>query len=72
MSFIGELYRRKILSETILNTVFESLLGIHDLNRDIDDLVIEGAINLMNKAGETYEQGLSKSTDDKKSKEKKD
>lgn len=51
IEFIGELYRRKILLETIINIVFESLLGISSINTLIDDLVVEGAINLMEKVG---------------------
>jgi hypothetical protein len=52
IEFVGELYRRKILPEATLVTVFESLLGISDTNDRADDLVIEGAVNLMNKVGE--------------------
>jgi len=51
LDFVGELYRRKILPETILISVFESLLGVSEMNNKIDDLVIEGAITLMNKVG---------------------
>jgi hypothetical protein len=47
---VGELYRRKLLPHTTMISVFESLLGISDVEK-IDDLVIEGAINLMNKVG---------------------
>jgi len=59
LQFIGELYRRKILSQNIIDSVFESLLEI-DSNSDnkINDLVVEGAINLMNKAGQQYEQNI--------------
>lgn len=59
LDFVGELYRRKILPETILNTVFDSLLGNSDMNDKIDDLVIEGAINLMTKVGQAYENNIS-------------
>lgn len=58
LDFVGELYRRKILPETILNTVFESLLGMADMTDTINDLVVEGAINLMNKVGKTYEANV--------------
>jgi len=44
LDFVGELYRRKILPETVLISVFESLLGISDMNNVIDDLGVEGAI----------------------------
>jgi len=55
LDFVGELYRRKILPETVLVSVFSSLLGINDANSQIDDLSVEGAIQLMNKVGENYE-----------------
>jgi hypothetical protein len=43
------------LPETILVSVFNSLLGISDINHNISDLGVEGAINLMNKVGENFE-----------------
>lgn len=69
IEFIGELYRRKILPEATLVLVFESLLGISDMNDQADDLVIEGAVNLMNKVGLNFEQRVN-SADDKKKDEK--
>jgi hypothetical protein len=50
IDFVGELYRRKLLPNSTMISVFKSLLGISDMEK-IDDLVIEGAINLMNKVG---------------------
>ena len=55
IDFVGELYRRKLLPHTTMISVFESLLGISDVEK-IDDLVIEGAINLMNKVGQNFEE----------------
>ena len=55
LDFVGELYRRKIVPESVLISVFHSLLGISDMNQTIDDLVIEGAISLMNKVGQNFE-----------------
>ena len=55
IEFIGELYRRKILPEAVINTVLEALLGMSPMNSHIDDLVVEGAINLMEKVGQAYE-----------------
>lgn len=51
IDFVGELYRRRLLPHTTMVSVFESLLGISEVDQKIDDLVIEGAINLMNKVG---------------------
>lgn len=71
LDFVGELYRRKILPEAILNTVFESLLCISNLSDTVDDLNTEGAINLMNKVGQAYEANIKatkKNQDEKQQK----
>ena len=60
LDFVGELYRRKLLPETVLTSVLNSLLGISDINDKIDDLVVEGAVRLMNKVGEDFEQRSKK------------
>ena len=66
MEFVGELYRRKILPIQTLLIIFQSLLGISETNTlGIDDLVVEAAINLMNKVGYKFEE-QSKSTSSKK------
>ena len=54
IDFVGELYRRKLLPHATLISVFQSLLGISESS--IDDLVLEGAINLMNKVGQSFEE----------------
>jgi len=66
IEFVGELYRRKILPESTLISVFESLLGISDMNDTADDLVIEGAVNLMNKVGANFQQNVDSAKDKKK------
>ena len=53
--FVGELYRRKLLPQQTLMYIFESLLGMQEFRDDIDDLVVEGAICLMEKIGPTFE-----------------
>lgn len=58
IEFVGELYRRKLLPELTLVAVFDSLLGISDINDSIDDLVIEGSINLMEKVGKIFEENI--------------
>ncbi len=55
IEFAGELYRRKLLPEATLLTIFESLLGIGEIDYSIDNFVIEGAIKLMNKVGECFD-----------------
>lgn len=64
--FVGELYRRKLLAEQTLSHVFESLLGLSELNSDVDDLVVEGAINLMDKVGQCFEENVKKRAKDSK------
>lgn len=64
--FVGELYRRKLLPEKTLFYVFESLLGFSDLNDDVDDLVIEGAITLMDKIGPVLDENIQKANKSKK------
>lgn len=59
LDFVGELYRRKMLPETVLKSVFTSLLGMSELNNKVSDLNVEGATRLMNKVGETFEQRSS-------------
>ena len=59
IEFLGELYRRKLLPQTTLISVFQSLLGMSEVNEDVNDLVIEGAINLMSKVGEEFEKNIS-------------
>ena len=54
--FVGELFRRKILPESTLCHVFEALLGLSELNSEVDDLIVEGAINLMDKVGQCFEE----------------
>lgn len=56
IEFVGELYRRKILPENTLKHVFETLLGMADDSLDVDDLTIEGAVNLMEKVGLVFEE----------------
>lgn len=55
VDFVGELYRRKLLPHATIISIFESLLGISDVEK-IDDFVIEGGINLMNKVGQNFEE----------------
>lgn len=56
LDFVGELYRRKMLPETVLISVFNSLLGFSEINTKVDDLMTEGATNLMNKVGQNFEE----------------
>lgn len=61
MEFVGELFRRRILPIKTLLMIFGSLLGITETNKiGIDDLIVEAAINLMNKVGPKFEEESKK------------
>lgn len=63
--FVGELYRRKLMPQQTLMYIFESLLGMQGFDaKDIDDLVVEGAICLMEKIGLSIEDKVKKSNKD--------
>ena len=55
IEFVGELYRRKILPQSSLIMIFEQLLCIANDNQ-LDDMIVEAAINLMNKVGQKFEE----------------
>jgi hypothetical protein len=59
------------LPELTLVAVFESLLGMSDINESIDDLVIEGSINLMEKVGKNFEENIKSTKNEQKLQEKK-
>jgi len=50
LEFVGELYRRKIVSESLMGKIFEPLL-----EGESEDFYVEGAICLMNKVGLDFE-----------------
>ena len=64
--FVGELYCRGILPEKNLLSMLESLLYIGLMKNQVDEIVIRGAITLMNKVGQTFEQSIKTSSDTKK------
>jgi hypothetical protein len=69
IEFVGELFRRKILPLQSLMMIFASLLGETDTNPNgIDDLIVEAAINLMNKVGPKFEDESKKKKSSKKDK----
>jgi len=54
IEFVGELFRRNILSENTLNGIFGQLTD------EVCDFTIEGAIVLMNKIGFNFEESCKK------------
>jgi hypothetical protein len=69
IEFVGELYRRKILPKNTLMHVFDSLLGMTE-DLGIDDIVVEGAVNLMEKIGIVFEEQAKKKDDSQQSAQK--
>ncbi len=53
MDFVGELYKELLVSETILYSIFETLLDIN--SPSISDTTIDAALQLMNKLGSKME-----------------
>ena len=51
IDFVGELYKESILSETILISIFEVLLGIEQESKQVNDLYVDAALKLINKLG---------------------
>ena len=59
IDFVGELYRRLLLPQETLLLIFRELLGLEG-ERKVDDLNVEGGINLMNKVGKMLEDKMEK------------
>jgi hypothetical protein len=54
---VGEIYKKGLLSESILNSVFNTLLGFNvESDSNVNDNTIDAAIKLINKLGFTLEQ----------------
>lgn len=63
VKFVGELNRRNLLQESIIISVFNSLLGVNDVNgqrESVNDDTIEGATVLMNKIGYLIDDKIAK------------
>jgi len=69
IDFVGEIYKKSLLSETILQSVFHSLLGFStSSDASVNDNTIDAAIKLISKLGFTLEQKIADSKPDKKPK----
>jgi hypothetical protein len=58
IDFVGELYKEQLLSDSIINSIFECLLGYGESGenyQDFNDNTIEAALKLINKIGCTME-----------------
>lgn len=69
IDFVGEIYKKSLLSETILQSVFHSLLGFStSSDATVNDNTIDAAIKLISKLGFTLEQKIADSKADKRPK----
>ena len=64
IDFVGELYKEALLSDTILYSIFESLLGME--SSIVTDITVDAALKLINKLGSKMEQDTKNKKDDKK------
>ena len=56
IDFVGEIYKKGLLSESILQSVFNTLLGFNQISdANVNDNTIDAAIKLINKLGFTLE-----------------
>ena len=55
IDFVGELYKKDLISNVILDSIFESLLGINSHSKQVNDMTIDAALNLINKLGAKIE-----------------
>ena len=68
LDFVGELYREGLVSDVILASIFESLLGFNRQVNEVTDTTIDAALKLINKLGSKMESDAKA----KKAGEKKD
>ena len=55
LDFVGELYREGLVSDVILASIFESLLGFNRQVNEVTDTTIDAALKLINKLGSKME-----------------
>jgi hypothetical protein len=60
IDFVGELYKELLISDVILTSIFENLLGI-DTQSDssVTDMTIDAALKLINKLGKKMEDSVN-------------
>ena len=71
IDFVGELYKELLISDVILTSIFENLLGI-DTQSDssVTDMTIDAALTLINKLGKKMEESAKTLKNDAKRKDK--
>lgn len=71
IDFVGELYKEQLLSDSIINSIFECLLGYGesgDIYQEYNDNTIEASLKLINKIGHTMEAKKKESSENKRQK----
>ena len=69
IDFVGELYKELLISDVILTSIFENLLGIEQQSdSSVNDMTIDAALTLINKLGKKMEDSVNTSKDEEKKK----
>ncbi len=72
IDFVGEIYKKGLLSESILNSVFHTLLGYNvESDSNVNDNTIDAGIKLINKLGFTLEQKVANASEEKRGSQQK-
>ena len=68
IDFVGELYKELLISDVILTSIFENLLGLdQQTTSGVTDITIDAALKLINKLGQKMEErAKSLKNEDKK------
>ena len=64
MDFVGELYKEALVSELILYSIFDNLLGLESFT--VSDITVDAALKLINKLGSKIEKDIKAKKDEKK------
>ena len=64
MDFVGELYKEQLVSDVILYSIFECLLGLGYYS--VTEITVDAALKLINKLGSKMEQDIKTKKDGKK------
>lgn len=68
IDFVGELYKEQLLSDSIINSIFECLVGYGESGstyQEFNDNTIEASLKLINKIGHTMEAKKKESSERK-------
>lgn len=67
IQFLGDLYKQRLVTDSVISQVFQQLLGVGTLDDStVNDNTIEAALRLINKIGKVLDDKKSEKADDKK------